>query len=260
MPQRERKQTMNFHEIAITRSSCRKYDTTRAIPEEALQAVLDSAALAPSACNSQPYLITVCRGETVGALARAKNASNEGINDFVADADTVLVISEQPVVVSPVMEEFVFRRCIMNRLLPYGEKAALITSTLIFALFHAAANQVCYAFLLGLVFGYVYIRTGRLRYSMILHVIINTMTSIILPALLILVEGSLSGISPSQVQLVSVITHPGVLALLLYVAGLFVLFLFGAVVFFFGVREREMSPDGVRMKTVFSSWGIILFL
>lgn len=96
---------MNFHEIAITRSSCRKYDTTRAIPEEALQAVLDSAALAPSACNSQPYLITVCRGETVGALARAKNASNEGINDFVADADTVLVISEQPVVVSPVMEE-----------------------------------------------------------------------------------------------------------------------------------------------------------
>ena len=57
---------------------------------------------------------------------------------------------------------------------------------------------------------------------MILHVIINTMTSIILPALLILVEGSLSGISPSQVQLVSVITHPGVLALLLYVAGLFV--------------------------------------
>ena len=124
----------------------------------------------------------------------------------------------------------------------------------------AAANQVCYAFLLGLVFGYVYIRTGRLRYSMILHVIINTMTSIILPALLILVEGSLSGISPSQVQLVSVITHPGVLALLLYVAGLFVLFLFGAVVFFFGVREREVSPDGVRMKTVFSSWGIILFL
>ena len=162
--------------------------------------------------------------------------------------------------VSPVMEEFVFRRCIMNRLLPYGEKAALISSALIFALFHAAANQVCYAFLLGLVFGYVYIRTGRLRYSMILHVIINTMTSIILPALLILVEGSLSGISPSQVQLVSVITHPGVLALLLYVAGLFVLFLFGAVVFFFGVREREVSPDGVRMKTVFSSWGIILFL
>ena len=95
---------------------------------------------------------------------------------------------------------------------------------------------------------------------MILHVIINTMTSIILPALLILVEGSLSGISPSQVQLVSVITHPGVLALLLYVAGLFVLFLFGAVVFFFDVREREVSPDGVRMKTVFSSWGIILFL
>lgn len=96
---------MNFQEIAKERFSCRKYDTERAVEPEKIRAILDSVTLAPSACNSQPYLITVCRGECVKQLARAKNASSEGINDFVADADTVLVISEQPVIVSPVMEE-----------------------------------------------------------------------------------------------------------------------------------------------------------
>ncbi|MBQ7338855.1 MAG: nitroreductase family protein [Clostridia bacterium] len=96
---------MNFNEIAQARQSCRKYDTQRIIEKEKLDAVLETARLAPSACNSQPYHLTVCRGETVKRIARAKNACCEGINDFVADADALIVISEQPVVVAPVMVE-----------------------------------------------------------------------------------------------------------------------------------------------------------
>ena len=96
---------MNFYEIAQERHSCRKYDTSREIEQEKLEAILASARIAPSACNSQPYLLTLCRGETVAKVAMAKNASSEGINEFVADAKAVIVISEQPVVVSPVMVE-----------------------------------------------------------------------------------------------------------------------------------------------------------
>ena len=96
---------MNFYEIAQERHSCRKYDTARGIEQEKLDAVLEAARLAPSACNSQPYLLTLCRGETIAKIAKAKNASSEGINEFVADANAVIVISEQPVVVSPVMVE-----------------------------------------------------------------------------------------------------------------------------------------------------------
>lgn len=96
---------MDFFEIAQARHSCRKYDTTRTIEQEKIDAVLASARLAPSACNSQPYHLTVCRREAVKAIAAAKNDSCEGINDFVADADTVIVISEQPVIVAPVMVE-----------------------------------------------------------------------------------------------------------------------------------------------------------
>jgi nitroreductase len=95
---------MNFEQIAQERYSCRKYDTLRHIEAEKLDAILAAARLAPSACNSQPYLLTVCRGATIQQLASAKNASSEGINEFIADADAVIVISEQPVVVSPVMQ------------------------------------------------------------------------------------------------------------------------------------------------------------
>ena len=107
-----------------------------------------------------------------------------------------------------------------------------------------------------------YLKTGKLRYSMILHVLINSMTSLVLPALLEWAEGSLSaaGVELETAKLTDVIALPGVLVMLLYLALLLVLSLLGAVVFFFGVRERELSPNGARVKTALSSWGILLFL
>ena len=45
---------MNFTEIANTRQSCRSYDATRPVEQEKLDAVLQAARLAPSACNAQP--------------------------------------------------------------------------------------------------------------------------------------------------------------------------------------------------------------
>jgi len=84
---------MNFTEIAKTRQSCRKYDNTREVEEEKLLAILESARLAPSACNGQPYHITVCRGETAKAVAA--ETTDVGINKFAADAPILIVISEE---------------------------------------------------------------------------------------------------------------------------------------------------------------------
>ena len=53
-------------------------------------------------------------------------------------------------VAAPVMEELLFRRAVLGRLLPYGERVSLVASALFFALFHTSVAQVCYAFLLGL--------------------------------------------------------------------------------------------------------------
>lgn len=85
---------MNFTEIAAARYSCRKYNSERPIEPEKLRAVLESARLAPSACNGQPYHITVCTGEVAKEAARATRDLK--INTFVDQAPVLLVISEEP--------------------------------------------------------------------------------------------------------------------------------------------------------------------
>ena len=92
---------MNFLEIANTRQSCRSYDETRCVEEEKLDAVLEAVRLAPSACNGQPYLLTVCRGETAKAVAAA--TTGLGMNKFAAQAPVLIVISEMPYVASAAM-------------------------------------------------------------------------------------------------------------------------------------------------------------
>ena len=89
---------MNFTEIANTRQSCRSYDAARAVEEEKLQAILESARLSPSACNGQPYFMTVCRGESAKAVAKA--VQGMGMNKFATDAPVLIVISEKPYVAS----------------------------------------------------------------------------------------------------------------------------------------------------------------
>ncbi len=85
---------MNFREIAQQRYSCRKYDETRPVEQEKLDAILESGMLSPSACNSQPYHITVCTGEK--AKAAGKCAQGMGMNGFATEAPILLVISEKP--------------------------------------------------------------------------------------------------------------------------------------------------------------------
>ncbi|MBE6581481.1 MAG: nitroreductase [Ruminococcaceae bacterium] len=84
---------MNFTEIAQQRQSCRSYDPTRTVEEEKLSAILAAARLAPSACNGQPYHITVCKGEAAKRAARATQGM--GMNTFATDAPVLLVISER---------------------------------------------------------------------------------------------------------------------------------------------------------------------
>lgn len=87
---------MNFTEIAMKRQSCRSYDAQRAVEAEKLQAILQAAQLAPSACNGQPYRLIVCTGDSARAVAEA--TMGMGMNRFAKDAPVLIVISEAPYV------------------------------------------------------------------------------------------------------------------------------------------------------------------
>ncbi len=94
----ERRKDMNFTEIAENRQSCRAYDISRAVEQEKLDRVLQTARLSPSACNGQPYHITVCKAEAAKKVAKATQGM--GMNKFAADAPVLLVLSEKPYVAS----------------------------------------------------------------------------------------------------------------------------------------------------------------
>lgn len=89
---------MDFLEIANTRQSCRSYDETKEVEQEKLDAVLEAARLAPSACNGQPYHLTVCRGSK--AREAAKAVMGMGMNKFASQAPVLIVISEEAYVKS----------------------------------------------------------------------------------------------------------------------------------------------------------------
>ena len=90
---------MNFMEIAYTRQSCRSYDENKAVEQEKLDAILEAARLAPSACNGQPYHITVCQGDIAKEVALLTRGMG-GMNKFAIQAPVMLVISEMPYVKS----------------------------------------------------------------------------------------------------------------------------------------------------------------
>ena len=87
---------MNFTEIAQVRQSCRSFDAARGVEDEKLAAVVEAARLAPSACNGQPYHLTVCRGQK--AKEAAALTMGMGMNKFAAQAPVLIVVSEEPYV------------------------------------------------------------------------------------------------------------------------------------------------------------------
>ena len=89
---------MNFMEIAQNRQSCRSYQQGREVEQEKLDAILQAIQLAPSACNGQPYHVTVCRGDAAHQVAEA--CMGMGMNKFAAQAPVLMVLSEMPYVKS----------------------------------------------------------------------------------------------------------------------------------------------------------------
>ena len=76
-------------------------------------------------------------------------------------------------VLGPLCEELLFRGLLAGRLARYGQKPAAFVSALLFGLYHANLSQFFYAFLLGLLLAYAYFYTGKLKTSVVLHMLFN---------------------------------------------------------------------------------------
>ena len=84
------------------------------------------------------------------------------------------------VLIAPVVEELIFRKLMLDRIRNYGEKTAIVFSAFCFGLYHGNLTQFLYAFSVGLFLGYVYCKTGKVHYTMIMHALLNAMSSCIM--------------------------------------------------------------------------------
>lgn len=153
------------------------------------------------------------------------------------------------VLLVPIGEEFIFRRLLIGKMIRYGEKSAVFYSALFFALFHGNLNQFFYAFALGAVFGYVYVKTGKLRYTIALHMIINLFGSVIAPAVVYPMDGSMSHMLLAALF--------GLFVLGVGIAGIVLLIVLRKKIIF--ENGPVLIPRGRRFSILWLNAGAVLF-
>ncbi|NLL38709.1 MAG: CPBP family intramembrane metalloprotease [Clostridiales bacterium] len=173
------------------------------------------------------------------------------------------------VILAPFIEELIFRKLIIDRIWIYGEGIAVLLSGLMFGLYHGNLYQFFYAFALGAIFAYIYIRTGRLRYPVLLHMLINFMSGVLLPLISgEILDGSLQRLDPSDTGALTEYVMenlPQLLGFIAYVMFLFAVAIAGIVLFIIKRKTfvLESAPlqlaKGTGFKTVFLNVGMILY-
>lgn len=100
------------------------------------------------------------------------------LNSLIMESDIFVVII-MCVIIGPILEEIIFRKCIVDRLRPFGEGFSVVCSALIFAIAHGNFLQVFYSFGLGALLAIIYLKTNNLKICIGYHMFVNFTGSVI---------------------------------------------------------------------------------
>lgn len=209
----------------------------------------------------------------MGVSAMLENVLGFGLAETTLDIVTQLpwyVAFGFAVVVGPLVEECIFRKFIIDRTRVYGEKLSILFSALLFAFFHMSVQQFFYAFAIGLVLGYLYMRTGCLRAVWLVHAAINFLGSVV-PLLLMQYCGYeellLSMEQGQEAMLMQVAENPlGFAAVMLYSFFNMALVILGCVLCGLYVRKLHFEeaentlPRDSEATAAFTGIGVVLFI
>lgn len=207
-------------------------------------------------------------GNVMSGVLSGGTAEN-ALLDYAMDTHPLKVVVI--VILAPLLEEYVCRKQIIDRTRQYGERIAVLLSALVFALLHQNLFQFFYAFGLGLIFAYIYTRTGRLRYPILLHGFINFLGSVVAPWLLSNVDlTAMENIDPNASEEVLMETLmpmlPGFLMFMLYSFLLIGFAIFGLVLLALKCgkltwwKAQYQLPAGTAAKTVYWNVGMVLYI
>jgi len=85
------------------------------------------------------------------------------------DGPSIAMLVVQIAVSPALLEEFAFRGVMLQSLRRYGDKFAIFASALVFGVFHGNVVQAPFAFLLGLVLGWLTVATGSVWTAVLIH-------------------------------------------------------------------------------------------
>lgn len=203
-------------------------------------------------------LIGVIKGSPVSnTIVDIASTSSIGVNFLVM------------VICAPIAEEFLFRKLLIDRTIKYGDRVAILFSGLMFGLFHGNLNQFAYAFVLGICYGFIYVKTGNIRYTIYLHMLNNFLGSVLGMLVLNFVgEEFASALNDPTTLLPYIMNHMGsVIVYFLYALILLGIALAGIILFCVNYKTIKAQllpgeltiPKGKRFTTTVLNIGMGLF-
>lgn len=181
---------------------------------------------------------------------------------------TILIVG----IIAPIVEELVFRKLLIDRLIPYGEVISILLSGIIFGIFHGNLQQCFFAAALGVFFGFIYVKTRKIHYTIFLHMAVNLYSCMYMILLQImqgsgLLEESEAVLETTDPEVMIAMLTQVLIPLLIMLGMMFVSFalaITGIVlfcVFFkrFRISKESLIPieKGMRFKTIILNPGMI---
>lgn len=175
---------------------------------------------------------------------------------------------------APFYEEYIFRKLIVDRTVRYGQGVAVIVSGLMFGLFHGNFNQFIYAFTFGMFLAFLYVKTGKLKVTIGIHMIVNFVGSVIVPLLVNLIDldGYMQlineGMDPDAMMAYLSENMVGWVLYFCFMCCVFAIVITGVVLLIVFLAKKRFRlapgqiviPKGKRFRTVFLNLGMILFI
>lgn len=204
------------------------------------------------------------------SILKGSVVQNQVLN--VTSSVSMWVIVLYMVICAPIMEEYVFRKLIADRCVRYGQAVAVLMSGLMFGLFHGNLNQFIYAFVLGVFLAFLYVKTGNLKITIALHMLINFMGGAVSTWLMrrIDLDEYLRLAGENDAKAMAAFMRDNMLGLLAYLcflcfligvtlAGLTLLIVFLAKRKFTFKKGSVAIPRGKRFSSVIVNAGMIIY-
>lgn len=206
----------------------------------------------------------------VVGLATGKAVENQILS--VATSVSPWLVLVYMVLCAPVMEEYIFRKLIVDRTVRYGQGVAVVISGLMFGLFHGNLNQFVYAAVIGMFLAYLYVKTGNLKITISLHMLFNFIGGLLSTQLIKMIdfEGYMEAAAAGDLQTVMshIMNHlAGWVFYALFAVFVFGMLIAGIVLFIVFAAKRRFTfdrgevfiPKELRFNIAIANSGMLVF-